>query len=136
MKLSYEQRMELLKHVKPENKDILLLKLMRGETIDLTKDADLFYQINLQEGRIPVSSLTNQDKFKEDAKAIHELKRDMHNSNGMTKDKQMQWLGDIPEEIYWRDPRMCKNPDKQDRSKYIKQWFNDHPEFRAPDHRI
>ena len=129
--LTYEQKMLLLQNCKPENKDIYLLKLLKGETIDLTKDEDLFYQVN--KDRVTLEQFVNRDKFKGHAQQMkwmrQSLKDTRHAKSGSGKGRL---LGEIPAEIYFgRKEFSSPSIDRQERLKNIKHFFNQFPAFRA-----
>lgn len=133
--MTYEQRMQLMSRVKPEFKDLLLLRLLRGETIDITKDEDLFYQVN--KDRVTLEQFTNRDRFKADVAAIQRQRKFMHDPKyGKTKGKKMRWLGDIPAEIYFSRPEFSKELDKGTREKNIRNWLNQFPSFRAGESQV
>jgi NMD protein affecting ribosome stability and mRNA decay len=135
MSLSYEQKMELLARVKPEYKDVLLLRLMKGERVDITKDEGLFYQINAD--RMSMEDFTNRDKFKHDAEAVKREKANiLDTAHGVSRGKKMRWLGDIPAEIYFNRPEFSPLLPKAEREANIKKWFNMFPTFKAGDKKL
>ncbi len=100
MGMSYEQRMDFLSRVKPEKKDELLLRIVRGETVDITKDADLFYQVN--KDRVSLTEFANRDKYKQEAENVRIKRQDLVDKRHATSQgKKLRWLGDIPAEIYF-----------------------------------
>lgn len=122
--------MEILNQCKPEYKDILLLKLIRGETVDITKDSDMFYQIN--KDRVSLDEFTNRDKFKYAAKATKTMKEYLDDPrHAKTKSKKMRWLGDIPAEIWFSRPEFSPLLDKAERDRNIKKFLNTFTTFRG-----
>lgn len=122
---------------KPEKKDILLLKLLRGETIDVTKDEDLFFHVN--KDRVTLEQFTNREKFRADAEDMKWMKKGMYDPkhgklrNGMSG----RWLGDIPAEIYFSRKELSDpNIPKHERLKNIKKFLNEFPVFRAGEKRV
>ena len=130
--MTYEQKMHLLQACKPEKKDALLMRILRGETVDITKDEDLFFQVN--KDRVSLEQFTNRDKFKSDAQAMKWAKQNMHDpSKGKTKGNKMRWLGDIPSEIYFSRPEFSPLLPKHEREKNIRKFLNQFPVFKAGD---
>lgn len=134
--MSYEEQMR--KHYsKPSEKDIILAKIVRGDkNIDITKDEDIFYQIN--KDRVSIEQFTNRDKFKADAAQMKEFKQTLLDpAYGRTKTKNARLLGEIPAEIYYArkefsDPMIPM----QERVENMKKFFNTFPVFRAGDKRL
>lgn len=132
MTISYEQRMRLLAQCKPEYKDKLLLRILKGENVDITRDSDLFYQIN--KDRVSLEEFTNRSKFKPAAEATKSMKQHMLDPRtGRSRGKQLRWLGDIPAEIYFSRPEFSPTLAKGERDRNIKKFLNSFPTFRAGD---
>lgn len=125
--MNYEQKMSLLANCKPEYKDALLLRILKGEKVDITQDADLFYQINAD--RVSMEEFTNRDKFKDAAKQVKHTKDSLTNK-GYTSDKKMRWLGDIPSEIYFSRKEFSPLLSKEERDANIRKWLTQFPSFR------
>ncbi len=131
MGMTYEEKMRLLQYVKPENKDELLLRIARGETVDITKDEDLFYQINVD--RMSIEDAMNRDKYKPLAEDMKEVRKHLHDPlygktrGGVTK----RYLGEIPDHIYFTHPWFSPHLSKEERSANIKKFLNMFPMFRA-----
>lgn len=133
--LSYEQKMLLLSRCRPERKDELLLRIWRGETVDITKDEDMFYLVN--KDRMSLAAYTDRDKYKIDAKGMKLSKEGLHDTAyGKSKGKKLRWLGDIPEEIFFTRPEFSPSLDKKERDVNIRKWLNSHPVFRAGDKKV
>lgn len=133
--MTYQQRMELLARCKPEYKDILLMKLIKGERIDITKDEDLFYQVN--KDRVTLEQFVNRDKFKQQANNVKMQKEYLHDPRmGKTKGGKFRWLGDIPDEVYFSRPEFSPTLPKEERLANIKKFLNMFPTFRAGDKRL
>lgn len=135
--MDYEEKMKILANCKPEKKDMILLRILRGEKgIDITQDEDIFFQVN--KDRMSMEQYVNRDKFIADAKFMHEYKRDLHDTtHARTKSKAMRELGQIPAEIYYArkelsDPMIPRH----ERLKNIKKFLNDFPAFRTGDKRL
>lgn len=133
--MTYEERMKA--YTEAKNKEEFLQRYMRGQkSIDITHSEDIFYQVN--KDRVSMAEFTNRDKFKADAKAMHEFKRDLIDTKfGRTKSKHNRHLGDIPAEIYYArkelsDPLLPR----EERLKNIKRFLNDFPAFRTGDSRL
>ena len=128
MSMSYEEKMKYLANCKPEKKDLLLYKIFKGETVDITKDEDLFYQVN--KDRVSLDQYTNRDKFKASAEDMKRMKQGIdprHRSPG----SHMRLIGEMPPEIYFNRPEFAAgNPD---RAKNIKKWLNTYTDFRVGD---
>lgn len=131
--MTYEERMKLLSFVKPENKDRLLLKLARGERIDLTQDSDLFYQINAD--RMSMEDWMKQDKFKHHIQSMKDLKSSM-SDKGKTKEGKMRLIGEIPLSVYYTRPEFSPKLPPAERARNIKQFLNENPVFRISDKRV
>lgn len=133
--MTYQQRMELLSRCKPEYKDILLMKLIKGERIDITKDEDLFYQVN--KDRVTLEQFVNRDKFKQQAHNVKLQKEYLHDPRtAKTKGGKFRWLGDIPDEVYFSRPEFSPLLPKEERLANIKKFLNTFPTFRAGDKRL
>lgn len=125
--MDYEQKMALLANCKPEYKDALLLRILKGEKVDITQDSDLFYQINAD--RVSMDEFTNRDKFKAAAKQVKHMNDNLDNK-GYTKDKKMRWMGDIPAEIFFSRPEFSPTISKEERDANIRKWLQQFPSFK------
>lgn len=133
--MTYEQKMHLLSACKPEYKDALLLRILKGEKVDITKDSDLFFQIN--KDRVSIEEFTNRDKFKAAAEATKAQKQVMFDErSGNTAGGKMKWLGDIPAEIYFSRPEFSPSLSNEERSKNIRKFLNTFKTFRATDKQV
>lgn len=130
----YEIKMQMLAECKPEKKDLLLLKLLRGQTVDITKDADLFFQVN--KDRVDMNQFTERDKFNQAAEAVKAQKEGMFHADGSTKEKKMKWLGDIPNEVFFSRPEFSPLLSAEERGRNAKKWLNEFNAFRAGDKRL
>ena len=127
--------MELLARCKPEYKDILLMKLIKGERIDLTKCEDLFYQVN--KDRVTLEQFVSRDKFKQQAKNVKVQREYLHDPRtAKTKGGKLRWLGDIPDEVYFSRPEFSPQLPKEERLRNIKKFLNTFNQFRAGDQRL
>lgn len=134
--MSYEERMKA-HYNKPSNKDIILAQIIRGDKgIDITKDEDIFYQIN--KDRVSIDQFTNRAKFKEDAEQMKQFKQTLIDPKfGRTKSKHGRLVGEMPAEIYFaRKEFSDPNIPREERIKNMKKWFNEYPVFRAGDARL
>ncbi len=133
--MTYEQRMKA--YTEAKNKEEFLQRFMHGQkSIDITKSEDIFYQVN--KDRVSMDQFVNRDKFVDDAKAMHEFKRDLIDPKfGRTKSKHNRHLGDIPAEIYYARKELSDpNLPREERLKNIKKFLNDFPAFRTGDARL
>ena len=128
--MTYEEKARLLSWVKPEKKDYLLAQLIKGQTIDLHKDEDLFYQINVD--RMPMEKVMDRNKYKPLADHVKQTRQYIDDPwYGKTKDKKMRYLGEIPSEIYFTHPWFSPSLPKEERDANIRKFFNMFPAFRA-----
>lgn len=127
--MNYEDKMKMLANCKPEYKDILLMKILKGEVVDITKDADLFYQIN--KDRVSMDEFTNRDKFKASAEDMKRMKS-MIDPNHKSK-KGMKLIGEIPPEIYFSRPEFSPDLPKEERDRNIRKWLNTYNVFKISD---
>lgn len=133
--MTYEEKMRLLAQCRPEKKDLLLARILKGEKVDITQDSDLFYQIN--KDRVTLEEFTNRDKFKAEANAMKYQKQGLYDKNhGKFKQGKGRWLGDIPAEIFFSRPEFSPQLTKEERLKNIKKFLNDFPVFRAGDKQL
>ncbi len=132
--MTYEDRMKAYQEA--VNKEEVLRRIVLGETTDITKSEDIFYQVN--KDRVSMEQFTNRDKFVADAQFMKEYKRDLiDTAHARTRSKAMRELGQIPAEIYYSrkelsDPMLPR----EERLKNIKKFFNDFPSFRTGDKRL
>lgn len=128
--LSYEQKQRLLQICKPEKKDILLLRLIKGEKIDITRDEDLFFQVN--KDRVSLEDFTARNKFKESAEEWKNMKA-VINPKHLSKEGKMRLIGEIPAEIYFSRPEFSPLLDKKERDSNIRKWLNMFKVFKTED---
>lgn len=134
--MTYEERMRS-HYSKPSNKDIILAQMVRGDKgIDITKDEDIFYQVN--KDLMSIEQFTNRDRFKEDAEQMKQFKQNLVDPKyGRTKSKHGRLLGEMPAEIYFaRKEFSDPNIPKEERLKNMKKWFNDYPSFKIGDAKL
>lgn len=134
---NYEEIMRRLQDCKPEKKDELLMRIYKGEKVDITKDEDLFYQIN--KDRMSMDDFVNRDRFLQDKKEFKEHTKDhlVDTRFGKTKDGKGRLLGEIPAEIFFAKKELSDpSISDTDRLKAVKKFFNDYPSFRAGDKRL
>lgn len=130
--MTYEEKMRMLAWVKPEKKDELLLRIARGETVDITKDEDLFFQINRD--RVSMEEQVNRDKYQPIADHIKHTREVIGDIKfGQTKGKKLRYLGDIPADIYFTHPWFSPNLPKEERDANIRKFFKMFPKFRVGD---
>lgn len=129
--IDYEAMQRVLAQCRPEAKDILLARILRGETVDITKDEDLFYQVN--KDRVSLHQFTNRDKFKESARDFKKTK-DIVDPSHKSPGSHMRLIGEIPAEIYFARPEF--SPLDPNRAKNIKKWLNEFPAFRLGDKQV
>lgn len=133
--LTYEQRMDFLSRVRPEKKDELLLRILKGQKVDITQDSDLFYQVN--KDRVSLTEFTNRDKFKAAAEGMKKDKQVMNDPRyGVSKGGKFRWLGDIPPEIYFSRKEFSPMIAKEERDANIRKWLNQFPVFKAGDKQV
>ena len=133
--MDYEIMQQVLANCRPEKKDELMLRILRGEKVDITQDSDLFYQIN--KDRVSLDEFTNRDKFKAAAEDMKRQKKHMYDANyGTSQNKKLRWLGDIPPEIYFSRPEFSPLLSREERTANIKKWLNTYHVFKAGDKRV
>lgn len=130
--LDYEAKMKMLQNIRPENKDIYLLKIFRGEEVDITKDEDLFYQVN--KDRVSLDEFTNRDKFKESAEDMKKMKQNIDPNHKSAQG--MKLIGEIPPEIYFSRPEFSPLLPKEERTRNIKKWLNANSVFKIGDKQL
>lgn len=129
--MKYEEKMRMMQYVKPEKKDLLLYKLSKGETVDITKDEDLFYQINVD--RMSIEEAMDRNKYKPLAEDMKVMRQNLDDPwYGKMKNKTLgRYLGEIPDHIYFTHPWFSPTLSKEEKTKNIKKFFNLFPAFRA-----
>jgi hypothetical protein len=127
MSLNYEDKMRMLKWVTPTEKDKLLARLIKGETIDLHKDEDLFYQINID--RLPMEKVMNRDKYKPLAQHMKDTRTVLHTVEGKTIGGHFRYKGEIPADIYFTHPWFSPTLSKEERDANIEKFFRMFPDF-------
>jgi hypothetical protein len=127
--MNYEQKMRMLQWVKSEKKDELLMRIARGETVDITKDEDLFYRINVD--RMSMDKVMDRDKYKPLAEHVKQTRAHIDDPQyGKTKGNKMRYLGEIPADIYFTHPWFSPNLPKEERDANVRKFFNQFPAFR------
>lgn len=124
--MTYEDKMRLLAHVRPEKKDELLMRIARGEIVDITKDEDLFYQINID--RVGMEKLVEREKYRPLVEHMKDA-RDVMTNEGWNKDKTRKYLGEIPAELYFTHPWFSPTLSKEEKDKNIRKFFKLFPQF-------
>ena len=136
--MTYEEKMRSMAWIKPEKKDIILARILKGEkSVDITKDEDLFYRVNVD--RIPMEELINKRvaKYSGLAEGMKAVRQNLADPDfGKTKDKKLRYLGEIPEEIYFTHPWFSPLLSREERDANIKRFFNMFPAFRAGNKQI
>lgn len=133
--MNYEEKMNLLAWVRPEKKDELLLRIIRGEKVDITKDEDLFYQVN--KDRVSLDEFVNRDKFITEAELMKQNKQILDDPvYGKSKGKKFRYLGDIPAEVYFSRPEFSPLLDKKERDNNVRKFLNTYTVFKAGDKRV
>lgn len=128
--MTYEDKMRLLAWVRPEKKDELLARIARGEVVDITRDEDLFYRLNVD--RMPIEKLMDRNKYKPLAEHVKQTRSHIDDPwYGKTKGKKMRYLGEIPADIYFSHPWFSPNLPKHERDANVRKFFNLFPAFRV-----
>lgn len=131
---SYEEKMKALSECKPEEKDRLLYRILKGERhVKITGDEDIFFQVN--KDRVSLQDYTERDKFKAAAEAVKQQKETLHN-NGYSKDKRFRLIGEIPAEIFFSRPEFSPMLPKEERDRNIRKFLNEFNAFRITDGRL
>jgi hypothetical protein len=136
--VTYEEKMRMLAWCKPEKKDRLLERIVRGErSVNIQDDEDMFFRVNVD--RLPMADQINRrvEKFSPLAEDMKEMKKYLADPVfGKTKNKKMRYLGEIPESIYFTHPWFSPLLPKEERDANIRRFFNEFPAFRAGDKKI
>lgn len=135
--MTYEERMRLLQYCRPDKRDILFARLLKGEQVDITKDSDLFYQINAD--RMSMDAFMDRNEFVEDAKEITNLKQTLKDTKyGKTGYKKglKRWICDIPPKVWFTHPWFSPMLPKEERDANIRKWANMFPKFRIGEKEI
>lgn len=134
--MNYEAKMQALAQCVPEAKDMLLLRIIRGEKhVPITGDEDLFYSVNRD--RVSMEEFTERDKFKQAEKAVKQFKQTLYDPMyGRSKNKKLRLLGEIPAEIYFSRKEFSPTLDKKERDTNIRKWLNQYHTFRAGDKQV
>jgi hypothetical protein len=125
--MSYEDKMRALRWAKPENKDILFAKLLKGEKIDLHKDEDLFYQINVD--RVSMEKHMSRDKYKPLAQHMKDTRQVLTNIDGKTVQGHFRYKGEIPADLYFTHPWFSPNLPIEEKKANIEKFFRMFPDF-------
>ena len=70
-------------------------------------------------------------------KAMLQAKNEQVHNKGWSKNRDMKWLGQIPQKI-WFEMITQHGQDYwfKDKKRNIKRWLNENPYFRIEDHRV
>ncbi len=132
MGMSYEDKMRILSWVKPEKKDRLLARMLKGERVNIQGDEDLFFHVNRE--RLSLEDQMKRDKYKPLADHVKNAREVVDDKKyGFTKDKKMRYLGEIPADIYFTHPWFSPNLSKLERDANIRKFFAMFPAFRIGD---
>lgn len=122
--MTYEQKMRMLAWARPEKKDMILTRIIKGErSVDITGDQDIFNQVNID--RLPIEKLMDREKYKpiaEHAKHSKEILKD---------GKKLRYKGEIPMDIYLTHPWFSPLLDKKERDANIEKFFRMFPAFKG-----
>lgn len=133
--MNYEDKMNLINSLRPEKKDELLLRIIRGETVDITQDEDLFFQVN--KDRVSLDQFTNRSKYETEAEIMKQNKQFLTDPvYGKTQGGKFRYLGDIPAEIFFSRPEFSNKLDRKERDANIRKFLNEYHVFRAGDKRV
>jgi hypothetical protein len=128
--MTYEDKMRLLANVRPEKKDELLLRISRGEVVDITKDEDLFFQINVD--RISMERQVEREKYRPLVDDLKEYRKNLNDPKfGASKGKKLRYLGEIPEHLWFTHPWFSASLSVEERTANVKKFLNLFPAFRA-----
>lgn len=125
--MNYEDKMRAMKWVTPEKKDELIARLLLGQKIDLHKDEDLFYQINMD--RVSMEKHMTRDKYKPLANHMKDTRRVLKNIDGKTVEGHFRYKGEIPADLYFSHPWFSPTLSKEERNKNIEKFFRMFPDF-------
>lgn len=132
MSMSYEDKMRMLAWVKPEKKDRLLARMLKGEKVNIQDDEDLFFQVN--RNRLSLEDQMKRSKYNQLANHVKDAREVVDDKKyGFTKDKKMRYLGEIPADIYFTHPWFSPNLAKAERDANIRKFFKMFPAFRIGD---
>lgn len=125
--MNYEQKARMMRWARPEKKDELLFRIWKGERVDITKDEDLFFQINRD--RISMEKQMERDKYKPLANHMKETRKVLHNVEGKTVEGHFRYKGEIPADIYFTHPWFSPTLSKEERQANIERFFRMFPDF-------
>lgn len=122
--MTYEQKMRMLKWVKPDKKDEIFARILKGErSVDITGDQDIFNQVNID--RLPIEKIVEREKYKKIAKHAKDSKEVQKNG------KTLRYKGEIPLDIYLTHPWFSPLLDKKERDANIERFFRLFPAFKG-----
>lgn len=125
--MRYEDKMKALKWAKPTIKDQLLAQVLQGKTIDLHKDEDLFYQVNID--RISMDKHMTREKYRPLANHMKNTRQVLKNIDGKTIEGHFQYKGEIPADLYFTHPWFSPTLSKEERKANIEKFFRLFPDF-------
>jgi hypothetical protein len=76
------------------------------------------------------------DHFNGTLEAMEIQKAGMLHANGMSQDRNLQWIGKIPLKIWMRGIAISPEYWTEDNNRRVKQWMNKYSKFRAGDARL
>lgn len=117
----------MLKWAKPTVKDQLLAQVLQGKKIDLHKDEDLFYQVNMD--RVSMEKHMSRDKYKPLADHMKETRKVIKNIDGKTMEGHFRYKGEIPADLYFSHPWFSPMLSKEERKANIDKFFRLFPDF-------
>jgi hypothetical protein len=133
--MTYEEKMKALAGIQPEDRDKLLLRIIKGERVNIANNEDLFFQVN--KDRMPLDRFVNRNKFKDAAKATKVIKDGLYDPrHGRSRTKKLRLMGEIPAEIWFSRPEFSPFLPKEERDKNIKKFLNDYPAFKVADGKV
>lgn len=122
--MTYEEKMRTLAWMKPDKKDEILHKIIRGDkSVDITGDLDIFNQVNID--RIPIDKILDRDKYKPIAEHAK------HSREIMKNGQKLKYKGEIPLDIWLTHPWFSPLLDKKDRDANIEKFFRLFPRFKG-----
>ena len=128
-KESYEETRRKLDAIKRDKQIEILARLLRGETVDLTKDEETFYAVNAN--KMDMEMFVSRDKFlphAQQAKAIREQNR---SNNGFSAGKRFRHIGEIPANVFFSRAEFHESNPNRDAA--IRKFLNEFPAFRVVD---
>lgn len=122
--MNYEDKMKILKWVKPEKKDEIFARIIKGErSVDITGDQDIFNQVNID--RMPIEKIMDREKYRPIAQHAKNSKDVMKNGH------KLKYKGEIPLDIWLTHPWFSPTLDKKERDANIDRFFKLFPKFKG-----